>query len=94
MVRYDIEENFQLMGSCGFREVSPGGLAAQFIADPGRVGYVISMPASRCRLKAWREVHMAHPELGQIRQNALRSLEREVRVQLQPIATDPFSAHD
>jgi hypothetical protein len=24
----------------------------------------------------------------------LRSLEREVRVQLQPIATDPFSAHD
>jgi hypothetical protein len=93
VVRHDVEQDPQMVRLGAFDEALPGSLAAQLIADPARVRHIVSMLAAGCRLQARRQVHMAHAQLREIRQNQARRIEREPRVQLQAVAADPFSAH-
>ncbi len=94
VVRHDVQQDGELMGARAVHEIGPGGFAAEVFADPRGIRDIVSMQTTGNRLQAGREIYMADAQIGQVRQHLLRLRQGESGMQLQPIAGDPFTAHD
>ena len=94
VIRHDVQEDSQAMRARAVHETGPCGLAAAVLADPRGIRDIVSMLAAGNCLQAGREVNMADSQIGQVRQHLLCLRQGEAGMQLQPIARNPFTAHD
>src|SRR5262249_191786 len=60
-------------------------LATELRVDPVRANDVIAVRAARCRRENRREVEMADPELGEVRDDRGGGRESELRTKLEPV---------
>jgi hypothetical protein len=66
VIRHDIEQYLETVRASALDEPRPRGFATKIGADPSGVRDVISMLAAGHCLKAWRQIHMADSQFGQI----------------------------
>ncbi len=81
VVRHDVGDQGESPG----RELAQARDAAELLPDLRVVGHVVAVERGRHRLQDRREVEVAHPQLGEVADQAGRLPEPEVRGELQPV---------
>ena len=93
VIRHDVDEYAEIVAPGAFDEALPSLLAAEILADPARVGYIVAMHASGRRLQTRRQIHVADAEISEVRQDSPRRIQGKVLVHLQTIRRCPVGGH-